>query len=143
MISWINQLGETEPAAATAEPLESQESMEWLPEVESPQAEAEGAPVETTPSIITPPEAPAGKAGELSQARQALGSGDVITALDAYNGLINSNEMVDETIHDLNEATSRYPTDVMVWQTLGDAYIRANRVQEALDAYTKAEELLH
>ena len=32
--------------------------------------------------------------------------------------------------------------DVVIWQTLGDAYMRANRLQDALDAYTKAEELL-
>jgi cytochrome c-type biogenesis protein CcmH/NrfG len=32
--------------------------------------------------------------------------------------------------------------DVVIWMTLGDAYKRANRLQEALDAYTKGEELL-
>jgi len=31
---------------------------------------------------------------------------------------------------------------VAIWQALGDAYMRANLLQEALDAYTKAEELL-
>ena len=29
-----------------------------------------------------------------------------------------------------------------VWQALGDAYMRASQVQEALDAYSKAEDLL-
>jgi cytochrome c-type biogenesis protein CcmH/NrfG len=36
----------------------------------------------------------------------------------------------------------RFPVDVNIWQSLGDAYMRANRLQDALDAYTKAEELL-
>jgi cytochrome c-type biogenesis protein CcmH/NrfG len=36
----------------------------------------------------------------------------------------------------------RYPVEVSLWQLLGDAYMRANRLQDALDAYTKAEELL-
>jgi cytochrome c-type biogenesis protein CcmH/NrfG len=31
---------------------------------------------------------------------------------------------------------------VIVGQSLGDAYMRDKRLQEALDAYTKAEELL-
>ena len=44
--------------------------------------------------------------------------------------------------YDLREATYRYPVDVNIWQSLGDAYMRANRLQDALDAYTKAEELL-
>jgi cytochrome c-type biogenesis protein CcmH/NrfG len=49
---------------------------------------------------------------------------------------------MEEIIFDLQEATYRHPVDVIVWQTLGDAYMRNNRLQEALDAYTKAEELL-
>jgi hypothetical protein len=44
--------------------------------------------------------------------------------------------------HDLREAIYLFPVDVIVWQTLGDAYMRAGRLQEALDSYTKAEELL-
>ena len=43
---------------------------------------------------------------------------------------------------DLREALYRYPVEVSLWQALGDAYMRSNRLQEALDAYTKAEELL-
>ena len=34
-----------------------------------------------------------------------------------------------------------YPVEVGIWQTLGDAYMRANRLKEALEAYNKAEEL--
>jgi cytochrome c-type biogenesis protein CcmH/NrfG len=49
---------------------------------------------------------------------------------------------LDEVIHDLREAIYRYPVEVIIWQTLGDAYMRTNRLQDALDAYTKAEELL-
>ena len=43
---------------------------------------------------------------------------------------------------DLRDALYRYPVEVPIWQALGDAYMRANRLQDALDAYTKAEELL-
>jgi cytochrome c-type biogenesis protein CcmH/NrfG len=32
--------------------------------------------------------------------------------------------------------------EVGIWQTLGDAYMRANRLKEALEAYNKAEELI-
>ena len=59
-----------------------------------------------------------------------------------YTKLIKKGRLLDEVIHDLREAIYRYPVDVIIWQTLGDAYMRANRLQDALDAYTKAEELL-
>jgi len=42
----------------------------------------------------------------------------------------------------LRDAMYRFPVDVDIWQLLGDAYMRSNRLQDALDAYTKAEELL-
>jgi cytochrome c-type biogenesis protein CcmH/NrfG len=56
--------------------------------------------------------------------------------------MIRKGKFLDEIIFDLREAIYRYPVEVPVWQALGDAYMRANRLQEALDAYTKAEELL-
>jgi cytochrome c-type biogenesis protein CcmH/NrfG len=59
-----------------------------------------------------------------------------------YTKLIKKGRLLPEVIHDLREAIYRFPTNVNVWQTLGDAYMRANRLQDALDAYTKAEELL-
>ena len=40
------------------------------------------------------------------------------------------------------QALYRYPVEVAILQALGDAYMRANRLQDALDSYTKAEELL-
>ena len=51
-------------------------------------------------------------------------------------------KFLEEIIHDLRDALYRYPVEVTIWQTLGDAYMRENRLQEALDSYTKAEELL-
>jgi cytochrome c-type biogenesis protein CcmH/NrfG len=50
--------------------------------------------------------------------------------------------MLAEVIQDLNEALYRYPVDVGIWQSLGDALMRTGQIQDALDAYTKAEELL-
>jgi len=34
------------------------------------------------------------------------------------------------------------PDNLIGWQTLGDAYVRNDQLQEALAAYIKAEELL-
>ncbi len=84
------------------------------------------------------------EAGEtsLETASAELGRGNIAAALQTYNRLIRKGKLLDEIIRQLREALYRYPVDVSLWQALGDAYMRANRLQEALDAYTKAEELL-
>ncbi len=78
----------------------------------------------------------------LAQAQLELTRGNVPGALYSYEKLIRKGRMLDEIIFDLREALYRYPVDVSILQALGDAYMRANRLQDALDAYTKAEELL-
>jgi tetratricopeptide (TPR) repeat protein len=71
-----------------------------------------------------------------------LQRGNLTGAMQGYAKLIKKGKMLDEVIFDLREALYRHPVDVVIWQTLGDGYMRANRLQDALDAYTKAEELL-
>jgi tetratricopeptide (TPR) repeat protein len=78
----------------------------------------------------------------LEMARDELSQNNVNGALGSYGKLIKKARYLDEVIYDLREALYRYPVDVNLWQSLGDAYMRANRLQDALDAYTKAEELL-
>jgi tetratricopeptide (TPR) repeat protein len=78
----------------------------------------------------------------LSSAQNILDQNSLEEAMKKYSKLIKKGRLLDEVIHDLREAIYRYPVDVIIWQTLGDAYMRANRLQDALDSYTKAEELL-
>ena len=78
----------------------------------------------------------------LGQARGELSRSNVTVALENYDRLIKKGRFLEDVIYDLREALYRYPVDVSIWQSLGDAYMRSNRLQDALDAYTKAEELL-
>jgi tetratricopeptide (TPR) repeat protein len=78
----------------------------------------------------------------LGSARNELSRSNIPGALESYAKLIKKGRFLDEVIYDLREALYRYPVEVNIWQSLGDAYMRANRLQDALDAYTKAEELL-
>jgi hypothetical protein len=78
----------------------------------------------------------------LGAARSELSRSNIPGALDSYAKLIKKGRFLDEVIYDLRDALYRYPVEVSIWQSLGDAYMRANRLQDALDAYTKAEELL-
>ncbi|MEP7135106.1 MAG: hypothetical protein ABI904_09250, partial [Chloroflexota bacterium] len=78
----------------------------------------------------------------LGSARVELSRSNIPGALETYAKLIKKGRFLDEVIFDLRDALYRYPVEVSIWQSLGDAYMRANRLQDALDAYTKAEELL-
>ena len=85
------------------------------------------------PSLIDP---------NLALARDAMLHGKIPDALQVYNTLIRKGKLLEDITFDLKEALYRFPVEVSIWQVLGDAYMRANRLQDALDAYTKAEELL-
>ncbi len=125
-----------EPTGPMPQALGEEESA-WIPEQplplsEEPQPTVEAvseASVETT--LLW-----------LHEAQNALQAGNLERALQFYNRLIQEAQHLEDVIHDLHEALYRYPIDVGLWQALGDAYVRSNRLQEALDAYTKAEELL-
>ncbi|HEX9330808.1 MAG TPA: BTAD domain-containing putative transcriptional regulator, partial [Anaerolineales bacterium] len=78
----------------------------------------------------------------LGQARNELTRSNIRGALENYGRLIKKGRLLEDIIYDLREASYRYPVEVDIWQSLGDAYMRSNRLQDALDAYTKAEELL-
>ncbi|HEY3310192.1 MAG TPA: tetratricopeptide repeat protein [Anaerolineales bacterium] len=78
----------------------------------------------------------------LQNARGLLTQGSLDGAMSEYSRLIKRGKLLDEVIHDLKDAVYAHPVDVIIWQTLGDAYFRTNRLQEALDAYGKAEGLL-
>jgi DNA-binding SARP family transcriptional activator len=78
----------------------------------------------------------------LESARNELSSNNITGALSSYEKLIKKARYLDEVIYDLREALYRHPVNVDIWQALGDAYMRSNRLQDALDSYTKAEELL-
>jgi competence ComEA-like helix-hairpin-helix protein len=78
----------------------------------------------------------------LRQAHNALHQGDILTAITQYEELLSRLVLLNEIILDLQDALHRYPVEISIWQVLGDAYMRNNQLQDALDAYTKAEELL-
>lgn len=78
----------------------------------------------------------------LTTAREAFSSNDIEKGLETYNILIQNGAFIDETIHDLRIALGQTPLESAIWKSLGDAYMSANRLREALDAYTKAEDLL-
>jgi hypothetical protein len=96
------------------------------------------------PIVVTQPSSARKNAGaaDLTRAREAAAHGDLTTALRRYIKLINSNRALDQVSADLKELTRKNPKNYLAWQTYGDARLRSNRIQEALDAYAKAADLL-
>lgn len=153
---WLKDLEEEPEVEGTAieQPfMEEQPApvVEESPQVAEWSFEAEETPAETTVEDTSPvrvSEPPSAKTTTISEssdlyhAQAAMNAHDLETALSHYNQLIERDESLDDIIHDLRDALYHYPVDISIWQALGDAYMRSNRLQDALDAYTKAEELM-
>lgn len=129
---WLKALQEPPPLSAE-EALPSHTPSEWIPEAPS---------ATTTTDVGTPFHYVEPGTGPYAQAQLALRNGDLSQAVDIYTQLINAGARLDDIIADLRTALAEHPDEVILWQALGDACIRNNQIQDALDAYTKAEELL-
>lgn len=78
----------------------------------------------------------------MEEIQKMLMRGSIEEAIKHYNAMIQKGENLEKCIDDLRNALYRYPVDINIWQALGDAYAQNGQLQEAIDAYTKAEELL-
>jgi tetratricopeptide (TPR) repeat protein len=131
-----------EPAPAAAP---SSDDLSWLTEADEEETGYDPAAImdEKPAPAPAPPEMEEEGVFALNTARNAMADGNVDTALQNYQSLIKKKEDLNRVIQDLTEALQyKHPVNVDVWQTLGDAYARNDQIQEALNAYTKAEELL-
>jgi len=107
--------------------------------------ERKSAPVEKKSPAKSKPARkaePQGAGALLNLAKSELERGDIPEALMHYGKLIKKGKYLEEAISSLSDSIYRYPVEVGIWQALGDAYMRANRLKEALEAYNKAEELI-
>jgi hypothetical protein len=123
----------------------------WVPEAELPiqpvAPEPVEAEVETTVAppeqpVMPPIEAPEAELTTLEDARKAINEGQPDQAAEIYTGLVKQNLHLEEVITDVQEALYRFPVDVNLWVVLGDAYLRMDELQEALNVYSKAEDLV-
>lgn len=133
-----------DPAAPTQSTKDEDSITQWL-KTHHPEPGME--PVETPEPLKPEPVQQTSQASEQdnplgAQAQAALVQGEIGQSMSIYTQIIQTGSGLDMVIKNLHNAADLYPMDANIWQTLGDAYIRADQVQEALDAYTKAEELL-
>ena len=141
----ISEKGPVAEASPAPQPM-SQPLAQNIPSpepVEQPVAVSEKKKPVAKPQAARPKKAEAQTSvGMLGQAKAELDRGDIPEALSHYSKLIKKGKHLEEIIRDLTDSIYRYPVEVGIWQALGDAYMRANRLKEALDAYNKAEELI-
>jgi len=101
-------------------------------------------PVKEKPKPAKKPE-PSGEEGaeaRLAKARSLLADSEIEEALQHYAYLIQKKKSLQEVVVDLTQAAHDHPLDVAVMKTLGDAYMQLDKLDEALDSYSKAENLL-
>jgi tetratricopeptide (TPR) repeat protein len=102
------------------------------------------APVVAAPTPILPLVPPAKRALDdaelLDLSRLALASGDFAGAAKSYGQLIKGRRSLDKVIADLQIALDRSPENAALWQCIGDAYMKADQVSEAIDAYRRGME---
>jgi len=91
---------------------------------------------ETAPVVKVTPEK------RLEKARGLLSDSNIKESLEHYEYLISKKKSIQEVIEDLIQASYDHPLDVSLMKTLGDAYMRVDKLEEALKAYSKAEDLL-
>ncbi|MDO9085787.1 MAG: hypothetical protein Q7U53_06235 [Anaerolineaceae bacterium] len=98
--------------------------------------------IETVDEIIPVIDEP-GNLEKIDEAKKLLYSGDLDRSIDIYNSFIKDGLYLENIILDIQTALNhQYPIDINLWQALGDAFLKDNQLQNALDAYSKAEDLL-
>jgi tetratricopeptide (TPR) repeat protein len=73
----------------------------------------------------------------LARARQHLSHGDFAKASKDYSTVIKKKYELDTVITELRMAAEHFPAEAGLWQLLGDAYMRADRLDEAVEAYNR------
>jgi hypothetical protein len=74
----------------------------------------------------------------LARSQQHMLDGDFETAAEGLEYLVASGQMVDDVIERLEDFAPNQPGATSLLRVLGDAYMRNNQLQKALDAYRQA-----
>jgi hypothetical protein len=138
--------------------VEAADVPDWLKETlstEETTAAPTPAPVTTAPPAIvqTPPVSPAivpvaaaaiDVNGALQTARSEFGAGNIEAALQNYEAVVRANTSLEMVVSDLSAALrdETHKKNPAVYRVLGDGLMRQGKLQEALDTYRKALNLL-
>ena len=80
---------------------------------------------------------------QIIEAEKAIASNNLAEALKEYRQLIHSGTSLDATVTSIKKELEKNASEAALWQILGDAYSKSNKLREALAAYNKAEQCLN
>ena len=80
--------------------------------------------------------------GLLDLIKEAIKNKDIDIALNHIVKLIHKNESIEELIQIMEDVLPHDPMNIKLIQTLGDAELKSNRLEKAMEYYTKAEKLI-
>ncbi|MGV2435790.1 MAG UNVERIFIED_CONTAM: hypothetical protein LVT10_13710 [Anaerolineae bacterium] len=78
----------------------------------------------------------------LQQAQQYQEQGEVASALLTYETVIRSNQALDEVVNAVQAIIASNESNITALRVLGDALMRQGKLQDALDTYRRALNLL-
>lgn len=101
-------------------------------------------PVASSPAPIMKKDAQIDVAAALKSARDNATSGDITGALSNYEAVVRSNQALDQVTADLRKLTETeaLKKNPAVHRVLGDSLMRQGSLQEALDVYRRALNML-
>ena len=125
----------TEGTNAVEEPALPQPVAPSLPQPTQPRPMASPAPVPASNINV---------AETLNSAREKFGAGDIDAALQDYETLVRVNQQLDAVVGDLGKAlqNSQNKHNAGIYRVLGDGLMRQGKLQQALDTYRRALNLL-
>jgi tetratricopeptide (TPR) repeat protein len=126
------------PTAELAEEITAEVNDFWAAEDEPEDVEPE--PIAAEPAAPETPDT--AKAGSpLDTAHLGLDHGDIEGAVAIYEDLIQESKELDGIIAKLTQVLAEDPNQALLWQTLGDAYMNNDQLNEAIQAYQKGTEV--
>ncbi|HRF96417.1 MAG TPA: tetratricopeptide repeat protein, partial [Aggregatilineales bacterium] len=161
---WLRETEDEAPVIMADEPLpdwlneagieNTEDVPDWL--LETVGEEQAPVPVFTPPAptpapVVIKPQSPApvptgniNASQVLQQARAQVQSGDIEGGLGAYEAVIRANTALDMVVSDLSEMVKQEgnKTNASIYRVLGDGLMRQGRLQQALDSYRRALNLL-
>jgi tetratricopeptide (TPR) repeat protein len=120
-----------EPAAAVAPPVRETRREPVPPTLPA------ATSTRKAPGRAPKPKAAGGLDDKLVEARQALAMGDYRRAAAGYAAVIKRKYQLDEVTTELETAVKGNPKAAPLWQALGDAYMKGDRLPDAISAYER------
>lgn len=134
---WLAPTGSLDPAVVERFEAEQAARAPEPPPTPAP-AYVPPAPPPTPPAPATAPMRSAAVAASLGQARQQVAAGQVLSALESYQALVDSMENLEDVRADLRQLAEQHPKEPKVRRLLGDTHMRLGDLQAALDTYLNA-----